>query len=141
MTKSKKSIDFQLIMERLRIATKSKSNAALARTLNIAPSTVGTWTSRETIPYEHCVQVSNETGYTLDWIVSGKGKQEPVQIPYNINAEEIKSSLMEGLFTAIQLRGITVQDGIKIGDVADILMTELQENHPSIFAEDKTKAG
>ncbi len=57
-----------------------------------------------------------------------------------ISADELKNSIMEGLFTAIQIRAMAIQDGVKIGDIANILMTELQEKHSAIFKEKDSKA-
>lgn len=120
--------NFEKKLESLFKATKSSNIRELAEVLGVSQTTVRTWRSRGKIP-ESAIRKAGFSTY------------QSMNDSQKITIDEMKSSLMEGLFTAIQLKGITVQDGIKIGDVADILMTELQENYPSIFTEEKTKTG
>jgi predicted transcriptional regulator len=130
---------FQRVMDRMKLVTKSNSNAELARNLGISPSTIGTWVSRQSFPYERCVQISIKHNVSLDWLVTGKEIIQKAQS--TLTKDELKNSLMEGLFTAIQVRAMTAESGVKIGDIANILMTELQEKHKVIFNEKKDKVG
>lgn len=130
----------QDIVDRMKKATKSTTNTSLAKILNVGGSTIRTWIVRNSVPLEKCMVISEQFNTPIEWILKGENEKESTKVDANISTEELRSSLMEGLFTAIQVRAITVQDGVKIGDIADILMTELQEKHSAIFSEKVSKA-
>ena len=45
----------------------------------------------------------------------------------------IEPDLKKDIITLDLVSDIKIEDGAKIGDIADILMTELQEKHPVLF--------
>jgi hypothetical protein len=59
------------VFQRLREATGSESDADLARNLEIAPTTISTWRSRDVVPYEACAKVAIEKGISLDKLIFG----------------------------------------------------------------------
>lgn len=130
----------QNIVDRIKKATKSTTNTSLAKVLQVGGSTIRTWIVRNSVPLDKCMVVAEQYDTPIEWILTGKGERGSDQPSGRISADEIKNSLMEGLFTAVQVRAITVEDGVKIGDIANILMTELQEKHSAIFSEKVSKA-
>jgi len=133
--------DAQGIVDRLKTSTNSSTNTNLAKILKVGGSTIRTWVVRDSVPIDKCMEISNQYNKSIEWILTGNDEQGSTNQSNNkIDREEFKNALMEGLFTATQLRAIKIEDGGKIGDIADILMTELQEKHPVLFNEKQSKA-
>lgn len=65
-------MDTLKILERLKIVTNSTNYAELARKLNIKDSTIRTWKTRGTIPYEACAIVTLNYNTTLEWLLNGQ---------------------------------------------------------------------
>lgn len=51
-----------------------KNDSELAVSLGINRSTVGSWVSRDAIPYAICVSLATEKGASLDWLLTGVGQ-------------------------------------------------------------------
>ncbi|MBK3431961.1 helix-turn-helix domain-containing protein [Pseudomonas fluorescens] len=49
------------------------SDSELARKLDVNRQTLGSWRSRQSIPYALCVNVSEIEGVSLDWLLTGEG--------------------------------------------------------------------
>ncbi|MBN2702549.1 MAG: helix-turn-helix domain-containing protein [Methylohalobius sp. ZOD2] len=64
------------ILDRLRAIFGTSSDATLARALGVQKTTLSSWKARNSIPYEKCVQVAEEKGISLDWLLSGIGSME-----------------------------------------------------------------
>lgn len=76
--------DINQVIQRMQIATGCENDSQLARFLGTGNSTVIGWKTRNKVPADQCVQISLKTGYSLNWLIFGKGEKL-------INAEEIKS--------------------------------------------------
>lgn len=63
--------------ERAKEATDIRTNAELARFLEVSPSTLQGYEKRETLPLEQCIKVAERTGVSLDWLIAGKGEMRP----------------------------------------------------------------
>jgi hypothetical protein len=50
------------------------SDIALCKALNLSPQTVSSWKTRNKIPYAICVDVAEDYGVTLDWLLTGSGE-------------------------------------------------------------------
>lgn len=59
------------VIDRLKAALHLGSDSNLSRDRGIPKTTISGWRSRDAIPYELCVQVSDETGVSLDWLLFG----------------------------------------------------------------------
>jgi phage repressor protein C with HTH and peptisase S24 domain len=59
------------IIERLKKITKTKTNIELAKALKISESTVRSWKSRNKIPFEQCLEISDKYECSLDWLLKG----------------------------------------------------------------------
>lgn len=60
------------VIERLKEATGCELDRDLAKRLEKDQSTISSWDTRDTIPFKSCIQVSLETGVSLDELVLGK---------------------------------------------------------------------
>jgi transcriptional regulator with XRE-family HTH domain len=67
----KKSLD--AVLERLMTVFAVDSDSELARKLDVNRQTLGSWRSRQSIPYALCVNVSEAEGVSLDWLLTGEG--------------------------------------------------------------------
>lgn len=67
----KKSLD--AVLERLMTVFAVESDSELARKLDVNRQTLGSWRSRQSIPYALCVSVSEAEGISLDWLLKGEG--------------------------------------------------------------------
>ncbi|WP_085600760.1 MULTISPECIES: helix-turn-helix domain-containing protein [unclassified Pseudomonas] len=67
----KNSLD--AVLERLMTVFSVGSDSELARKLGVNRQTLGSWRSRQTIPYALCVKVSEAEGVSLDWLLAGEG--------------------------------------------------------------------
>ncbi|WP_313057929.1 helix-turn-helix domain-containing protein [Pseudomonas rhodesiae] len=67
----KKSLD--AVLERLMTVFAVDSDSELARKLDVNRQTLGSWRTRQSIPYALCVNVSEAEGVSLDWLLTGEG--------------------------------------------------------------------
>lgn len=67
----KKSLD--AVLERLMTVFSVDSDSELARKLDVNRQTLGSWRSRQSIPYALCINVSEAEGVSLDWLLTGEG--------------------------------------------------------------------
>ncbi|XKU39203.1 helix-turn-helix domain-containing protein [Pseudomonas [fluorescens] ATCC 17400] len=61
------------VLERLMTVFAVDSDSELARKLDVNRQTLGSWRSRQSIPYALCVSVSEAEGVSLDWLLAGEG--------------------------------------------------------------------
>jgi len=61
------------VLERLMTVFAVDSDSELARKLDVNRQTLGSWRSRQSIPYALCVSVSEVEGVSLDWLLTGEG--------------------------------------------------------------------
>ena len=73
-------IDAVKIIERMLIATDCKNPAELARLLQTGPATVANWKKRNMAPYKEIYNISRQFGYSMDWILTGKGESKEGKI-------------------------------------------------------------
>lgn len=62
------------VLERLMTVFAVDSDSELARKLDVNRQTLGSWRSRQSIPYALCVNVSEAEGVSLDWLLTGEGQ-------------------------------------------------------------------
>ena len=80
---NKTSLD--AVLDRLMTVFSVDNDSELARKLHVNRQTLGSWRSRQSIPYALCVSVSDNVGISLDWLLAGEG-------PMHRNPPETKSS-------------------------------------------------
>jgi hypothetical protein len=59
----------------LKLITNSKTDTGLSSALGISPQTLSSWRGRESIPYAICINIAEQHGISLDWLLTGAGPQ------------------------------------------------------------------
>lgn len=52
------------------------SDSELARALNVNRQTLASWRKRDSVPYSICINIAEDRGISLDWLLTGKGEEE-----------------------------------------------------------------
>lgn len=68
-----KDASFSSTLERLFLATKSKTDSALATALGITAQSVSQAKKKQQIPAQWFIDVANSYGVSVDWLISGRG--------------------------------------------------------------------
>ncbi|WP_262239797.1 helix-turn-helix domain containing protein [Serratia liquefaciens] len=68
---NKHSVD--AVLARLMGLLGAGNDSELARMLDVNRQTLASWRKRDSIPYSICVSLSEERGYSLDWLLTGRG--------------------------------------------------------------------
>jgi hypothetical protein len=61
------------VLDRIILAIGAENDSDAAKMLGVAKSTWGNWRGRNSVPYPLCVQLSEERGLSLDWLLAGEG--------------------------------------------------------------------
>lgn len=72
------------MLARLKQITHSKTDNSLSIALGISPQTLSSWKIRERIPYAICIDIADQHGISLDWLLVGDGPQ--FRPPHNVCA-------------------------------------------------------
>lgn len=51
------------------------NDSELARVLNVNRQTLASWRKRDSVPYSICINLAEERGISLDWLLTGKGEE------------------------------------------------------------------
>jgi hypothetical protein len=65
--------DVRSVLDRLHLVFGVKNDSQLCGALEVNRSTVGSWISRDSVPYAICVNVAEAMGVSLDWLLAGEG--------------------------------------------------------------------
>src|SRR3979490_2060395 len=68
--RNKRSSD---VLARLKLITATGTDAHLSEVLGVSPQTLSSWKGRESIPYAICIDLAEERGISLDWLLMGQG--------------------------------------------------------------------
>ncbi|MGC5292015.1 helix-turn-helix domain-containing protein [Klebsiella pneumoniae] len=68
---NKKDVDDVLM--RLMALLDVKNDSELARALRVNRQTLASWRKRDSVPYSICITLSEEKGFSLDWLLTGRG--------------------------------------------------------------------
>ena len=63
-------MDVKITTEKMKIAMNATSYLELANQLNISLPTIDSWKKRNTIPNKYLLKVSEDTGVSIDWLLS-----------------------------------------------------------------------
>lgn len=74
------------ILYRVRLFSKADTDSAVAKVLGAPRSSLATWISRGTIPYENLAAFANENGISLNWLLFGKGPSTLLEASAEIQA-------------------------------------------------------
>lgn len=61
------------VLTRVAAAADVKNDAALARALGVSPQTLSSWRKRGTVPHEAVAAFAADNGFSLDYLLLGKG--------------------------------------------------------------------
>jgi len=61
------------VLNRLHQVFGVRNDSQLCSALNVNRSTVGSWISRESVPYAICVEIASDKKVSLDWLLTGEG--------------------------------------------------------------------
>lgn len=65
------------VLDRLQLALDAKNDSQLSEVAGVNRQTMGNWRSRNSVPYSLCVNVAEEKGLSLDWLLRGEGSMYP----------------------------------------------------------------
>lgn len=71
---NKKAVDAVLL--RLMSLFNVDNDSELARVLNVNRQTLASWRKRDSVPYSICINIAEDRGVSLDWLLTGKGEEE-----------------------------------------------------------------
>lgn len=111
------------ILHRMKDLTGARTDAELSKALGISPQTLSSWKIRESIPYALCMELAQEQGVSLDWLLLGDGQQNrtstaslPSELP-----STWETDLLEQLraLSALDLQAIraTIEDKLRISQL------------------------
>ncbi|KIQ52471.1 phage repressor protein [Citrobacter rodentium] len=69
------------------------NDSELARALNVNRQTLASWRKRDSVPYSICVNLAEERGVSLDWLLAGKGddtSKEAEPATQNLSQADLK---------------------------------------------------
>ncbi|KGJ98134.1 LexA family transcriptional regulator [Thalassotalea sp. ND16A] len=92
-------MELNQILSRLKKITKTDSDYALAKIIGRKPSSIATWRSRDTIPYELCTQIAMEYDVPIKWIMIGEGTKTEMAVSNKVSLPfyEISASAGPGM--------------------------------------------
>ncbi|HBV4911586.1 TPA: helix-turn-helix domain-containing protein [Serratia marcescens] len=88
---NKKAVDAVLL--RLMSLFQVDNDSELARALNVNRQTLASWRKRDSVPYSICVNLAEERGVSLDWLLAGKGddtSKEAEPAAQNLSQADLK---------------------------------------------------
>ncbi|EOE1791861.1 TPA: helix-turn-helix domain-containing protein [Citrobacter freundii] len=71
---NKKAVDAVLL--RLMSLFNVDSDSGLAKALDVNRQTLASWRKRNSVPYSICINLAEEKGISLDWLLTGKGEEQ-----------------------------------------------------------------
>lgn len=72
---SASATSFDAILERMKVATNTKSDTAFAKSLGLYQSSVSSAKERQSIPPAWAVQIAETHGVSIDWLMFGEGSK------------------------------------------------------------------
>lgn len=111
------------IFERLLSLYQTKKLNELSIKLGFKKNWGSSVKNRGSIPFEACVIASEKFNVSMDYLLFGEniGNNE-------IDINELKLSVTEGVFAAITVNMITLEKDVKISQVTDIITSEIKES-------------
>ncbi|MEW6995974.1 hypothetical protein AADZ84_17200 [Colwelliaceae bacterium MEBiC 14330] len=85
---------------------------------------------RDGIPFEACAITAKKFNLSMDYLLFGKENN-------SIDINELKTSITEGIFSAVQCDMIELKKDVKISTIANLITSELVENGQVKVAEEK----
>lgn len=110
------------IFMRLMEVNKIDSLKKLSNEYGFTDNWATTTRKREGIPFEICAKTAMKYNISMDYLIFGiEDKSEKIDI------NELKLSVTEGVFSAIQTEMISLNKDVKISHVTEIITSEIKE--------------
>lgn len=110
------------IFLRLMEVNKIDSLKKLSNEYGFTDNWATTTRKREGIPFEICAKTAMKYNVSMDYLIFGiEDKSEKLDI------NELKISITEGVFSAIQTDMITLNKDVKISHVTEVITSEIKE--------------
>jgi hypothetical protein len=110
------------IFERLLTLYETKKLNELSIKLGFKKNWGSSVKNRGSIPFEACTKACEEFNVSMDYLIYGiEDKIEKTDI------NELKLSVTEGIFSAIQTDMITLNKDVKISHVTDVITSEIKD--------------
>ena len=77
------------VLDRLQSVLGAKSDSEICRMLDISRATIGSWRSRDSVPYSLCVNIAEDKDISLDWLLMGKGDMNPHAHPDAVDIDRL----------------------------------------------------
>lgn len=117
------SLNSNEIFERLLKLYKTKKLNELSLMLGFKKNWGSSVKNRGSVPFEACVKASEEYNISMDYLLFGEEKSTK-----EIDINELKISVTEGIFAAIQTNMITLSKDVKISQITEVITSEITEN-------------
>lgn len=97
------------IIVRLKQITATSTDSGLSERLGVSPQTLSSWKGRERLPYSICIDLADEYGISLDWLLTGRGPMQRAAVldqgplPPSQPAEQQLLGIFRALTAADQL--------------------------------------
>lgn len=108
------------IVERIKAAEGLRFDTDVAPLFGVDKTTIGKWKSRGTVPYEYLIQYAQDKGYSLDWLLLGRGPMTWAaveQVNEAANAYKVRQ-IDYSLFSAIaaEVRNMLQENQLEVAD-------------------------
>lgn len=98
------------VLSRIRQIYNFTSNRELADYFSVKETTVSNWKTRNTIPFEVLFRTSQENDVSLDWLVTGKSKENKLD-----TSERMLLTAFEGLDDNQKMQAVTFVGNLASG--------------------------
>lgn len=108
------------IIERIKGAEGLRFDTEVAPLFGVDKTTIGKWKSRGTVPYEYLINYAQQKGYSLDWLLLGRGPMTMMAAEQvNEGAGAYRARQIDyTLFNAVaaEVRGMLGESHVRIED-------------------------
>ena len=109
------------IFMRLMEVNKINSLKKLSNEYGFTDNWATTTRKREGIPFEICAKTAEKFNVSMDYLLYGIDDSKKIDI------NELKISITEGIFAAIQTDMITLNKDVKISHITDVITSDIKE--------------
>jgi hypothetical protein len=81
------------IILRLKQITATTTDSGLSERLGVSPQTLSSWKGRERMPYSLCIDLAEQHGISLDWLLTGTGPMQR-SAEFNASASEPEQRML-----------------------------------------------
>lgn len=85
------------------IENRKGSDTRLCEVLDVSRQTLASWLSRDSVPYAICIEIAENKGLTLDWLLTGEGPMLKGGVKEAVEEQALtpRQQAVLGLFNAL----------------------------------------